>query len=182
MSDELDAALVSACRAGDRRAFEQLLQRYQRPIFNAAFRILNHREDATDVTQTVFLKTYEHLHQFDPSQRFFSWIYRIAINEAADVAARRQRSEPVGDGLDTLPTESSGPEQLAAEIQSDTAIQGALMAIKQDYRALIVLKHVQECSYEEIAEILECPVKTVKSRLFTAREALRAVMLSRGLT
>jgi RNA polymerase sigma factor (sigma-70 family) len=76
MTDDPDAALVLECRAGNRRAFERLLARYERPIFNAAYRILHHREDATDVTQTVFLRAYEHFDRFDPGQRFFSWIYR----------------------------------------------------------------------------------------------------------
>jgi RNA polymerase sigma-70 factor, ECF subfamily len=178
MTDDPDAALVIECRAGNRQAFEQLLVRYQRPIFNAAFRILNHREDATDVTQTAFMHAYEHLDRFDPSQRFFSWIYRIAVNEALDVVNGRRRSEPV---VDDLESNNAGPFDVAVNGQLDAGMQRALMAIKPDYRSLIVLKHVQDCSYEEIAAILECPVKTVKSRLFTARQALREVLLQRGL-
>jgi RNA polymerase sigma-70 factor, ECF subfamily len=178
MTDDPDAALVIECRAGNRQAFGQLLARYQRPIFNAAYRILNHREDATDVTQTAFLRAYEHLDRFDPNQRFFSWIYRIAVNEALDVVNGRRRAEPVADELES---DSAGPHDVAVNGQLDAGMQAALMAIKADYRTLIVLKHVQECSYEEIAAILECPVKTVKSRLFTARQALREVLLQRGL-
>lgn len=182
MTDDPDAALVFECRAGNRQAFEQLLARYQRPIFNAAYRILNHREDATDVTQTAFLRAYEHLDRFDPNQRFFSWIYRIAVNEALDVVNGRRRGESGGESLvDELESDSAGPHEVAVNGQLDAGMQGALMAIKADYRTLIVLKHVQECSYEEIAAILECPVKTVKSRLFTARQALREVLLQRGL-
>lgn len=178
MTDDPDAALVFECRAGNRQAFEQLLVRYQRPIFNAAYRILNHREDATDVTQTAFLRAYEHLDRFDPNQRFFSWIYRIAVNEALDVVNGRRRGEPV---VDELESDWAGPHEVAVNGQLDAGMQAALMAIKPDYRTLIVLKHVQECSYEEIAAILECPVKTVKSRLFTARQALREVLLQKGL-
>lgn len=178
MTDDPDSALVLECRAGNRRAFEQLLARYQRPIFNAAFRILNHREDATDVTQTAFLRAYEHLDRFDPNQRFFSWIYRIAVNEALDVASHRPRLEVA---LDELESDRAGPEDIADHGQLDACMQGALMALKADYRTLIVLKHVQDCSYEQIAAILECPVKTVKSRLYTARQALRELLLDRGL-
>ena len=82
MSQDPDAALVLASRAGDRQAFEQLLARHERAVFNAAYRILHHRDDAADVTQTAFLRAYEHLDRYDPAMRFFSWIYRIAINEA----------------------------------------------------------------------------------------------------
>jgi RNA polymerase sigma-70 factor (ECF subfamily) len=178
MTDDPDAALVFECRAGNRQAFGQLLARYQRPIFNAAYRILNHREDATDVTQTAFLRAYEHIERFDPNQRFFSWIYRIAVNEALDMVGSRRRQEPM---LDDLESDGAGPHDVAVNGQLDAGMQGALMAIKADYRTLIVLKHVQDCSYEEIAAILECPVKTVKSRLFTARQALREVLLQRGL-
>lgn len=177
MTDDPDAALILECRAGDRRAFDRLLARYQRPIFNAAYRILNHREDATDVTQTVFLRAYEHFDRYDPGQRFFSWIYRIAVNEALDVSTGRRRNEPV---LDELASDRPGPERVAQDGQSDADLQEALMALPVDYRTLIVLKHVQDCSYEEIGAILECPVKTVKSRLFTARQALREILLKRG--
>ena len=178
MTDDPDAALVIECRAGNRRAFERLLARYERPIFNAAYRILHHREDASDVTQTVFLRAYEHFDRFDPGQRFFSWIYRIAVNEALDVSNSRRRSEPV---LDEIASDRPGPERVAQVDQLDQGMQSALMAIPVEYRTLVVLKHVQDCSYEEIAAILECPVKTVKSRLFTARQALRQVLLDRGM-
>ena len=177
MTDDPDAALLNQCRAGDRRAFDRLLARYERPIFNAAYRILNHREDATDVTQTAFLRAFEHFDRYDPAQRFFSWIYRIAVNEALDVCNGRRRSEPVAD---ELASERPGPERVAEDGESDAGLQDALMALPVDYRTVIVLKHVQDCSYEDIAAILACPVKTVKSRLFTARQALRAVLVARG--
>ena len=178
MTDDPDAALVLECRAGNRRAFERLLARYERPIFNAAYRILHHREDATDVTQTVFLRAYEHFDRFDPGQRFFSWIYRIAVNEAIDMSNGRRPAEAI---VDDLPSDRSGPERNAESDQMDEGMQHALMELPVDYRTLVVLKHVQDCSYEEISAILECPVKTVKSRLFTARQALRQVLVSRGL-
>ena len=178
MTDDPDAALVLECRAGNRRAFERLLARYERPIFNAAYRILHHREDATDVTQTVFLRAYEHFDRFDPGQRFFSWIYRIAVNEALDFSNARRRCEPVAE---EIASDRPGPDRAAQDDQMDAGMQAALMAIPVDYRTLVVLKHVQDCSYEEIAAILEVPVKTVKSRLFTARQALRQVLVDRGL-
>ena len=178
MTDDPDAALVLECRAGSRSAFERLIARYERPVFNAAYRILNHREDATDVTQTAFLRAYEHFGRFDPNQRFSSWIYRIAVNEALDVVNGRRKGEPV---IDELAADRPAPDEATASLQLDAGMQGALMALKVEYRTLIVLKHVQDCSYEEIAAILDCPVKTVKSRLFTARQALRDVLANRGL-
>jgi RNA polymerase sigma-70 factor (ECF subfamily) len=177
MKEDPDAALVLASRAGDRRAFEVLLARYERPVFNAAYRILHHRDDAADVTQTAFLRAYEHLDRYDPTQKFFSWLYRIAINEAMDLGGRRR---PEAAGLELLPDPGDGPEASAGGAQSDARLQGALMALHVDQRALVVLKHVQDFSYEQIAEILDCPVKTVKSRLFTARRALRDRLLAQG--
>ena len=177
MTEDPDAALVLDARAGNRRAFEQLLLRYERPVFNAAYRILHHREDASDVTQTTFLRAYEHLDRYDPGQRFFSWIYRIAINEAMDAAARRPRTDVA---VDDLVSDAVGPQEVAVNGEADAGLQDALMALNPDQRTLIVLKHLQGCSYEEIAVVVDCPTKTVKSRLFSAREALRAALLQRG--
>jgi len=179
MTEDSDAAMVAQCRAGDRRAFERLLARYERQIFNVAYRMLHHREDAIDVTQTVFLKVYEHLDRYDPAQRFFSWIYRIAVNESVDALNGRQRTISALDE-EAVAADHERPDEAAEQRQLDAGMQSALMAIKVEYRTLIVLKHLQECSYEEIASILECPVKTVKSRLFTARQALRDLLASRG--
>jgi RNA polymerase sigma-70 factor (ECF subfamily) len=177
MKEDPDAALVLASRAGDARAFEELLSRHERRVFNAAYRILHHRDDAADVTQTAFLRAYEHLDRYDPQQSFSSWLYRIAINEAIDVGGRRA---PTEWELDTLPDEAAGPEAQADDGHADACLQRALMALGVDQRALVVLKHVQDFSYEQIAEILDCPVKTVKSRLFSARRALRERLLERG--
>ena len=178
MNDERDASLVRACLAGNARAFERLLVRYQRPVYNAALRILGNREDAKDVTQAVFLNAYQHLGRFDLHQRFFSWLYRIAMNEAVDAASARRPTEP----LPELLVESGvRPDEAFTQSQLDAALQAALLELKLEYRTVIVLKHVQGHSYEEIAEILDCPTKTVKSRLYTAREALRDVLAAKGL-
>ncbi len=172
-----DAALVLECRAGNREAFSRLLKRYERPIFNAAYRILNHREDATDVTQTTFMRAYEHFDHFDPAQRFFSWIYRIAVNEALDLARGRHNGDV---GVEELTSARAGPDEAAATGQVDAQLQAALMSLRLEYRTVIVLKHLQDFSYEEIGAVLECPIKTVKSRLFTARHALRDLLVARG--
>jgi len=104
-------------------------------------------------------------------------VYRIAVNEALDLVRARHPSESLADdALDEQP----GPEEAAVHDQDDALMQGALMQLKVEYRVVIVLKHLQGCAYEEIAGILECPVKTVKSRLFTARQALRDVLVAKG--
>ena len=177
MMDDTDAMLVARCRSGERHAFDVLIGRHSRPVFAAALRILHHREDAFDVTQTAFLTAFEHLDRYDLAQPFRAWLYRIAMNQALDVFRARRPAEALAEE-----TRDGGdePDERAVREQSDAAMQAALMRLTIDNRTLIVLKHVQQCSYEEIALILACPVKTVKSRLFTARHALRAVLVAGG--
>lgn len=177
MSEDADAELIRRCRGGDRRAFDALLGRHARPIFSAAFRILHNREDAYDVTQTAFLTAYEHLDRYDAGQPFRGWLYRIAVNHALDLFRARRPAEALAE--DTIDGHER-PEELAERDENDIAMQHALMRLSADQRAIIVLKHLQGCSYDDIALILECPVKTVKSRLFSARQALRALLVSRG--
>jgi len=176
--EDRDAELVRRCREGDRKAFEELLARYQRPIFNAAYRLLHNREDAKDATQAAFMNVFRHLDRYDTSQRFFSWLYRIAMNEVSDLAHARKRADALPEDL---AEEGDAPDRQAARSQLDTAMQGALMALRLEYRTVIVLKHVQGLSYEALSTILDVPVKTVKSRLYTARQALREIVLQRGI-
>jgi RNA polymerase sigma-70 factor (ECF subfamily) len=178
MNEDSDGLLVERCRNGDRRAFEALVGRYQKPVFNAALRMLRNPEDARDVAQTVFLKVYEHLGDYDPTHRFYSWIYRIALNESINVLDRRRRLEPIsGEEID----ERLGAEDEVASEQSAQRVQRALMTIKPEYRAVIVLKHFLELSYEDIGQVLELPEKTVKSRLFTARQMLKEAIQDYGI-
>ena len=163
---------------GDRQAFETLLIRYEKPVYNAAYRMLHNPDDARDVTQTVFLKVYEHLDQYDPSRRFFSWVYRITLNESINWLKKSSREATLEQ--DTA-DHRSGPRQQAGETQISEGIQAALMMIKSEYRAVVVLKHVLGCSYAEISEILDIQVKTVKSRLYTARQLLQERITELGL-
>jgi len=177
MDEDSDGTLVRRCCNGDRRAFEALVVRYERPVYNAALRMLHDREEARDVAQTVFLKVYEHLGEYDPAHRFYSWIYRIALNESINTLQRRRPraaldTEMAGD--EPSPDESIGQAQLAG------GLAGAIAALRDEYRAVIVLRHYLGCSYEDMAAALGVPEKTVKSRLFTARQSLRTAMESNG--
>lgn len=175
---DADAKLVEACRGGNKRAFETLVIRYERPVFNAAYRILNNREDANDISQTVFLKVYERLDSYKPEYKFYSWIYRIAINESLTMLNNRKPGSPIDE---QQVSEDPSPEQLADSDQLGRKLQGALMQITADNRAVVVLKHFLGCSYRDISEILGIPEKTVKSRLFTARQQLRTTLLRDGM-
>jgi RNA polymerase sigma-70 factor (ECF subfamily) len=172
-----DTKLIERCIEGDRQAFEALLIKYEKPVFNAAYRMLNNREDASDVTQTVFLKVYENFDSFDPSRRFFSWVYRITLNESINWLGKQKRLEP----LQHEPADDGkGPEQEVAAAELSAEVQAALMTIKTDYRTVVVLKHILGCSYMEISEVLEIPEKLVKSRLFSARRLLKDALTNTG--
>ena len=170
MSKANDTKLIERCMSGDGAAFEALLTEYEKPVFNAAYRMLNSRDDARDVTQTVFLKVFENLDKFDPQRRFFSWIYRITLNESLNWLGKANRLEPLTfEAAD----EGKRPEQEVESARVSESVQTALMTLKTDYRTVVILKHILGCSYVEISEILDIPEKTVKSRLYTARQQLK---------
>lgn len=178
MLQENDADLVQRCRDGDRRAFDRLVVRYQKPVFNAALRMLHNPEDARDVAQTVFLKVFEHLSQFDPNLKFYSWLYRIALNESINYRSHLKPTEAItGREVDR----AAGVERQVESEQSSQVIEQALMRIQPEHRAVIVLRHFQQLSYQDMAEILGLPEKTVKSRLYSARQQLRELLLEDGV-
>lgn len=175
-ADEQDRALVRRYLEGQRDAAGALVDRYQQRLFNVALRMLGNAQDAEDVTQTVFLNAFLKLRTYDPRYRFFSWIYRMTVNECLNTLKRRKRTVTLEDGLDLRAAGVAADR--AAEAQD--RVGKALMSLKPDDRAVVVLRHFVSFSYEEIAEALEIPVRTVKSRLFTARERLRLALGERG--
>jgi len=169
--------LVEACLRGDQHAFDELVDRYEGPLFSAAYRITGSVEDAMDATQDAFVSAYEKLHTFDPSYRFFSWIYRIAVNQSLNLVGRRRQQTPInGDE----PTEDRNPAEVFDSTEVRGQIKRALLELEPQYRTVIVLKHLEGFSYREIGELLEIPEKTVKSRLFSARQRLRMILTERG--
>jgi RNA polymerase sigma-70 factor (ECF subfamily) len=135
--------------------------------------MLHDREEARDVAQTVFLKVYEHLGKFDTKFRFYSWLYRITLNESIDVLQRRR---PVEDVDPDAPDGGPGPEESLRRYQTRDGVLQALMTLRSEYRAVVVLRHFVGCSYEDMGEILGVPEKTVKSRLFSARQLLKTAL------
>jgi len=178
MHIDADIELVRQCRNGDGHAFELLIGKYEKPIYNAAFRMLRDTSDAEDVTQTAFMKAFEKLDSYKPEFRFYSWLYRIVINESINVLNGRHHSAELDE--ERIPGRDT-PETSLDQGQLNTAMQSALMTISADYRAVVVLRHFLECSYHEISEALDIPEKTVKSRLFTARRLLRDRLANAGL-
>ena len=160
--------LIARCLAGDSAAFEPLVARYHLPLFRVAVRLLNDREEARDVTQTAFLKAYKALATCDRQRRFFSWIYRILINECLN---NRRAKRPTQVLDDSMPAESAGSDPLEAG-ETRQRVRKALLQLPAEQRDVILLRHFAEMRYEQIAAAVGIPEKTVKSRLFSARQRL----------
>jgi RNA polymerase sigma-70 factor, ECF subfamily len=175
-SDEADGALLARYRRGDREAFAELVVRYQRPLYNAALWIVRKPEDASDVTQIVFLRVAERLDEYDPKHKFFSWIYRIAVNESLNLLRRAGREDELDEETDFAASESANPEWQLGEAEQSRRIRAALMSMTANDRMVLMLRHFSEFGYEEIAQILGLEVKTVKSRLYEARQRLRELL------
>jgi RNA polymerase sigma-70 factor (ECF subfamily) len=178
MNKSQDPKLIERCRQGDRQALEQLVETYERPVYNAAYRYLGNPDDAADVTQAVFLKAFEHLDQYDPKFKFFSWIYRIAINESINHGKRNRKQQPLDEHI---VSDADSPEELAQSGDISREIQKGLMDLQEDYRVVVVLRHFSDCSYQQISEILHIPEKTVKSRLYSARQLMKDMLSGQGL-
>jgi RNA polymerase sigma-70 factor (ECF subfamily) len=178
MTERTDEEIVRQCRAGDRKAFDVLIDRHQRLVYNVALRMVRDADDAADIAQGVFLKVYEKLDGFDERFRFFSWLYKIAVNESLNFLNHRKKFDGL-DGLDVAEEEPEGIDDEAAA--REEKIQDGLMLLKVEHRAVVVLKHMQGLSYEEIGQILDLPEKMVKSRLFTARQSLKQILKRKGL-
>ena len=174
--DEKDRMCVERCLSGDADAFAGILERYERPIYNAVVRMGADREDARDICQQVFIKVYQHLDTYDPARKFFSWVYRIAINEAINQLKSRRVWEPLSRHL---VYRHPDPEETLEAAEQEREIQSGLLALEMKYRLAIIVSYFLQLSYEEAAHVLSVPEKTVKSRLFTARQLLREVLEKR---
>ena len=151
---------------------------YERPVYNAAYRIVGNPDDAADVTQVVFLKAFEQLDQYKPEFKFFSWIYRIAINESINQIKRNRKHVSLDD---REISDSRSPVDFVGAEDISRGIQESLMELQEDYRTVVVLRHFSECSYRQISEILHIPEKTVKSRLYSARQLMKEQLKGSGI-
>jgi RNA polymerase sigma-70 factor (ECF subfamily) len=181
VSDEL--ALVQKAKAGDVASFEELVKRYDRNVFRIAQHITQNREDAEDVVQDAFLKAYSNLHQFQGQSKFYTWLVRIAVNEALMKLRRRRPErmvsldEDVKTEDDSLPREvadwSPNPEQQYTQAELRDILTKTIQGLPATFRTVFVLRDVEGLSTEETAEALELSVPAVKSRLLRARLQLR---------
>ena len=178
-----ETALVALAREGDARAFSELVRRYEGKIFRLAQHITQNREDAEDVLQETFLKAYEHLDQFQGNSKFYTWIVRIAVNQALMKLRRRKSDksvsldETIDTGEDVVVREIAAwdpnPEQRYSREELSGILSSAVDSLAPPYRAVFVLRDIEDLSTEETAEALNLSVPAVKSRLLRARLQLR---------
>jgi RNA polymerase sigma-70 factor (ECF subfamily) len=178
-----ETTLVSQAREGDDRAFAELVRRYEGKIFRLAQHITQNREDAEDVLQETFLKAYEHLDQFQGQSKFYTWIVRIAVNQALMKLRRRKTDKSVSldEGIDTgedtvtreIAAWGEDPEQRFSREELGELLDAAIQSLAPPYRSVFVLRDIDELSTEETADALGLSVPAVKSRLLRARLQLR---------
>ncbi len=174
MPEDDEAALIARSQTGDANAFNRLVAGYHDRIYQLAYRMTGNHADAQDVAQDAFIKAYMALREFRAQAAFSTWLHRIAVNVAVDMLRRRgTRPGPLTD----LEATAADPLADGAErIEIQRRIQRAIAALPVEQRTAVVLRDMQECSYEEIAEVLKVPMGTVRSRLSRAREALRMML------
>ncbi len=184
-----DRELVATAVSGVEGSFEELVRRYQRPISAYVYRMVGNYESALDLTQEIFIKVYSSLRRYREEFKFSTWIYKIAHNSAVDHLRRNTTREqslvvgPEGDQFD-LPVESTRltPEQESERKERRGEIESVVRTLPANYRELIILRHSQDLSYEEIVDVTGLPLGTVKNRLFRAREMMRQQFIERGIT
>lgn len=181
---DVDADLVARVQRGDKRAFDLLVLKYQRKIMRLLSRMVREPSEVEDVAQEAFIKAYRALPQFRGDSAFYTWLYRIAINTARNWQAANHR-RPMGssivetednetfDQIDNL-TDISTPESLMASRQVIDTVNAAIDTLPEDLRTAIVLREIEGMTYEDIAQTMNCPIGTVRSRIFRAREAIAA--------
>jgi RNA polymerase sigma-70 factor, ECF subfamily len=175
---EEDIELVKKCLLKDTSAFERLIDKYQKPIYNLGMRMFGNSDDAEDLTQNVFVKSWERMESYDPKYKFFSWLYRIAVNESLNISNREKKKERI-EFEERYEANASVEKEFDKNEQSKN-IHNALLEVEIDHRTVLILRHYMELSYAEIAVLISIPEKTVKSRLFSARQKLKDVLLKQG--
>lgn len=180
----VDQRLLQKAKRGDRSAFAELVDKYRDRIYAYLYRMVGNREDALDLAQETFLRVYSNLHNFQLGQPFKPWIYRIASNLAIDQLRRRRDVVSLDaprnnedDWFFELADDEPGPESQHEQAELASYLAKLVQELPEGYRSVILLRHGQDLSYQEIAEVLHLPVSTVKTRLFRAREALRLKLL-----
>ncbi len=181
MTTDDDQQLVKRVQNGDKRAFDLLVLKYQHRILGLVVRFVHDPHEAQDVTQEAFIKAYRALANFRGDSAFYTWLYRIAINTAKNYLVARNRRPPSSD-VDSNDAEfydgehglkdMASPERLMLRDEIDDTVQRSIKQLPEDLRRALTLREFEGLSYEDIANVMQCPVGTVRSRIFRAREAV----------
>ena len=184
------AGLVRQFKEGKKSAFDDLVRLFQKPIFNLAFRMVNNYEAAQDVTQEVFMKVFRSLSQFKGESLFSTWLYAIAVNTCRNQRQAAQRksfievrggefAESGQGGKDLMVDPAPGPDTYVERNDTRQAIQNVIAGLSEEFATVIILRDIQDMSYEQIAEVLGCSLGTVKSRISRARWMVREQLETR---
>jgi RNA polymerase sigma-70 factor, ECF subfamily len=180
-----DTRLIAECLQGDTSAFGELVRRYQDRLYNTVYRHLDNAEDAQDVVQEAFLSAYQSLDSFKGNSEFFTWLYRIAVNTAISLRRKKKvtlslhgagdrNGEAVHEPLD--PSEQTRPGHGLEQAEEERRIRNALHRLSPEHRMVLILKDMEGEKYETMAEVLQVPIGTVRSRLHRARAELREIL------
>lgn len=182
VDSELDQELVERAQKGDKRAFELLVMKYQRKLARLLSRMVRDAAEVEDISQETFIKAYRALPGFRGESAFYTWLYRIGVNTAKNYLVARKRRAPTTTSFDNeeaegfeeaeLLRETATPETELQSKQIAQAVNQAVDALPEDLRTAITLREIEGLSYEEIAQMMDCPIGTVRSRIFRAREAI----------
>jgi RNA polymerase sigma-70 factor (ECF subfamily) len=178
----VETRLAKLSRGGDRHAFAELVELYKDKIFHLGYRMLNQKQEAEDVVQETFLRVYKNLDRYDENQKFSTWIYRIATNLCIDRLRKRKPSYSIdaemtdGEGTDwhsMLASDDAGPDEELILSETQQNIREAIQTLPDKYKSVVILRYLHDMSLQEIGEVLEMPVTTVKTRVHRGREFLR---------
>jgi RNA polymerase sigma-70 factor (ECF subfamily) len=178
-----DHRLIAECLQGDPTAFGVLVRRYQDRLFHVAYRLVGNAEDAQDVVQEAFLSAYQALEGFKGDSRFFTWLYRIAVNTAISLKRKQKAALRLDSGRNGElpidphdPSEQSRPGHALEQAEQEQRVQRALQKLSPEHRAVLILKDMEGQKYETMAEVLQVPIGTIRSRLHRARLELRELL------
>lgn len=180
--DHDDASVIRRCQEGDERAYRELVQRFQRPVFSVAFRMVRSSEDAEDITQETFVRVFRAIDRYDPARSFEAWLFTITTRLCIDLIRRRRvrpvsltRQDPESGEESTIDIEDTGlgPDEVTSNAEEERHAKSLIDSLPPHYRIVVMLRHQQDLSYEEIAETLSLPLGTVKARIHRARAILK---------
>ena len=173
--------LISRARGGDREAFGALVEQYRDNVYRLAYRMCGNAYDADEAAQEAFVAAWRALPNFRGDAKFSTWLYRLTTNAAIDVMRREKRHQTVGDGeMVDLADDADSPQERVERTEQQEAVQKALATLSEEYREVLLLRYMEELDYAEIADVLQLPSGTVKSRINRAKAALKTALLKSG--